>query len=361
MQWIYDQIQWLTSTVNGLIRDVTYIASNVWTRITTAARDAYNDAVAWGQGVIHDLRDVVYHNLLLLVAAIQTVYRDIAATVIAIWAGIQRAVSQAIDYVTGYVQPIVIFLRSLIDSGYAFLRGLVDGAMSAITDLGRRIEHTLQPYLTFIDTLIVILSRNGISRFSDLVNRLYYTIFNFFRDPVGFILVAVWGRLVELGCYAMAYALGTTKYTLPPVPAWGLGTSYPDGEVPENFPTTPGQMTRPVIPMYVSGTRFSNIHPALDFGINDGQNIYAVHSGQVEYAGWSNVGYGYTITIQGDNIWTRYAHLKQCLVNSGDGVIEGQLIAYGDSTGNSTGPHLHFEIKINGRFVDPAAVYGIGG
>jgi len=81
-----------------------------------------------------------------------------------------------------------------------------------------------------------------------------------------------------------------------------------------------------------------------------------MHDGVVEVAGWSTVGYGNTITLRNGKWWTRYAHLDGFGVGKGDTVEAGQKIAEGNSTGNSTGDHLHLEIKLNGVFIDPEQV-----
>lgn len=97
---------------------------------------------------------------------------------------------------------------------------------------------------------------------------------------------------------------------------------------------------------------FWSRHRALDIPCRD-CTIVASQSGVIELAGWQK-GYGNTIVINhGGGIKTRYAHGKQNLVSAGDKVEQGQAIMISGSTGRSTGPHLHFEIKINGQLVNP--------
>ncbi|NQU83870.1 MAG: peptidoglycan DD-metalloendopeptidase family protein [Parcubacteria group bacterium] len=94
-------------------------------------------------------------------------------------------------------------------------------------------------------------------------------------------------------------------------------------------------------------------HSAIDVGGKIGLPIYAVDDGVVEYAGWGT-GYGRQILINHQNgIKTRYAHANSLYVKVGDRVEQGQVIMEMGNTGWSTGPHLHFEIYINGRRVNP--------
>ena len=94
-------------------------------------------------------------------------------------------------------------------------------------------------------------------------------------------------------------------------------------------------------------------HHAIDIAGRIGNPIYATRSGRVEHAGWST-GYGYNVVINhGGGVKTRYAHASQLYVKRGDQVSQGEIIAAIGSTGWSTGPHIHFEIIINGVRVNP--------
>ncbi len=95
-------------------------------------------------------------------------------------------------------------------------------------------------------------------------------------------------------------------------------------------------------------------HTGVDIGETIGDPIYAAESGRVERAGWNNGGYGnYVILNHGNGIQTLYGHQSKILVKAGDTVTRGQTIGLIGSTGRSTGPHLHFEIRINGRVTNP--------
>lgn len=95
-------------------------------------------------------------------------------------------------------------------------------------------------------------------------------------------------------------------------------------------------------------------HKGIDLGGSIGTDIYAYKSGTVIFAGWDATGYGNCIKINhGDGTVTLYAHCSQLYVTAGQTVGEGQTIAAIGQTGWATGPHLHFEIRINGVAVNP--------
>jgi murein DD-endopeptidase MepM/ murein hydrolase activator NlpD len=95
-------------------------------------------------------------------------------------------------------------------------------------------------------------------------------------------------------------------------------------------------------------------HPGIDLHGNYGDPIYACRAGVVVTAGWMG-GYGNaTILDHGGGMATLYGHQSRLAVSDGQQVTAGQVIGYVGSTGYSTGPHLHFEVRINGNPVDPA-------
>ncbi|HTX78852.1 MAG TPA: peptidoglycan DD-metalloendopeptidase family protein [Longilinea sp.] len=88
------------------------------------------------------------------------------------------------------------------------------------------------------------------------------------------------------------------------------------------------------------------IHPAIDIGAHMYDDVVASDGGVIVYDGWNDAGYGNVIVIDHGNGWqTLYAHLSQMFVSCGDSVNQGQKIGAIGVTGNSTGPHLHFEIR----------------
>lgn len=108
-----------------------------------------------------------------------------------------------------------------------------------------------------------------------------------------------------------------------------------------------GYRTHPITGTY-------KMHTGVDFAAPKGTNCVASASGTVIYSGWNSGGYGYTVIIDhGGGVTTLYAHNDSLVAKVGDYVTQGQLIAKIGSTGNSTGPHCHLEVRINGKHTDP--------
>lgn len=116
-----------------------------------------------------------------------------------------------------------------------------------------------------------------------------------------------------------------------------------------------GTFIWPTISRQISGYTYNPpIHPAIDIGGQVGAPIYAVDNGVVVYAGWSDYGYGYLVVVDHGNGWqSAYAHLVSVGVSCGQSVFQGTTIGGLGSTGNSSGPHLHFELVYNGSKVNP--------
>lgn len=94
-------------------------------------------------------------------------------------------------------------------------------------------------------------------------------------------------------------------------------------------------------------------HSGIDIGVDEGTPVHAADGGTVAWSGWMG-GYGYAVVIDhGNGMSTLYGHNSELVVSEGQDVGKGQVIAYAGSTGNSTGPHVHFEVRISGDPVDP--------
>ncbi|MEB3197303.1 MAG: LysM peptidoglycan-binding domain-containing M23 family metallopeptidase [Candidatus Sericytochromatia bacterium] len=112
-----------------------------------------------------------------------------------------------------------------------------------------------------------------------------------------------------------------------------------------------GQMSSPF------GIRGYAFHPGIDICNAVGTPIHAAKEGVVVSAGWMGA-YGYAVDVDhGGGVVTRYGHCSRVVVSAGEHIAAGQMVARMGSTGRSTGPHLHFEVRIHGRAVNPASFF----
>ena len=102
------------------------------------------------------------------------------------------------------------------------------------------------------------------------------------------------------------------------------------------------------------GPRGASMHTGVDFPAAEGTPVAAAASGRVVFAGWRAGGYGFTVVVaHGGGLRTMYAHLSSTLVALGARVEAGTAVGVVGSTGRSSGPHLHFEVRVRGLAVDP--------
>jgi murein DD-endopeptidase MepM/ murein hydrolase activator NlpD len=104
----------------------------------------------------------------------------------------------------------------------------------------------------------------------------------------------------------------------------------------------------------VFGPRGNRFHPGIDLPASYGARVHAAASGRVVYAGWDSGGYGYLVTVaHRGGVRTMYAHLSHIRVRRGQWVPVGNLVGNVGASGEATGPHLHFEVRVRGAAVNP--------
>lgn len=139
-----------------------------------------------------------------------------------------------------------------------------------------------------------------------------------------------------------ASSAGSDDYAYQPVSGSGAFIWPVNGVITSPF----GYRTHPIF-----GTTI--YHSGIDIGVDEGTPVHAADAGVVVEADWIS-GYGYAVIIDhGNGLSTLYGHNSSLAVSAGQSVSQGQVIAYAGSTGNSTGPHVHFEVRSNGDPVDP--------
>ena len=135
------------------------------------------------------------------------------------------------------------------------------------------------------------------------------------------------------------------------------GTSTPDAPSTVTKPVGSGGMIWPIAGRV--SQEFHSGHAGMDIFAPSGTPIYAAKGGTVISAGWNNGGYGNLVIVShGDGLTTAYAHMSQVIASVGQDVGAGTLLGLEGSTGNSTGPHLHFETRVGGSAVNPRQFLG---
>ncbi|MCS6870566.1 MAG: peptidoglycan DD-metalloendopeptidase family protein [Anaerolineae bacterium] len=119
-----------------------------------------------------------------------------------------------------------------------------------------------------------------------------------------------------------------------------------------------GALVVPLPPIYTVMRGFSPYHTGIDLAAPIGTTVFAADGGTVIFAGWSNWGYGNTVVLAHGNLLTLYGHMSRVSVSCGQVVSRGTPIGAVGSTGNSSGPHLHFEIRVGEVPQNPESYLG---
>jgi murein DD-endopeptidase MepM/ murein hydrolase activator NlpD len=134
-----------------------------------------------------------------------------------------------------------------------------------------------------------------------------------------------------------------TPFLLPTIEGGVAALPYvADNCAPQGYPVE-GLLTQ----------RFHAYHGGIDIGVPLGTPVLATHSGTIVIAGWSDVGYGNLVVVQNGAFITYYAHNTSLNVVGGQQVGRGTILAFSGSTGNSSGPHVHYETRVLDVPVDP--------
>jgi murein DD-endopeptidase MepM/ murein hydrolase activator NlpD len=138
----------------------------------------------------------------------------------------------------------------------------------------------------------------------------------------------------------------------------GTASAVVDSSASGSYGSKPVPSGRPVATGWTSQNYHSG-HHALDIAVPVGTPIKTTMDGKVIHAGWNNQGYGNLVIVENGDYRTYYAHLSSMPVSVGETVAAGTTIGLSGNTGNSTGPHLHYEIRRNRVQIDPtSATFG---
>ena len=355
LNWLYNQANKVTQFFGSLYNTVINAAVNAY----AWAREFTNEAYYNARSLIYSIRDSLRGTFDGLINQIRD-YLISKYWEVRNWAEIQIAVvrqlaeklyNYAIDQLTSRYWEVRNWVDIQIEVAKQLLQAVMDGKISLWDN-----RYNPLLYLSALkDKILALTSDNWFTRLKDLIETGYQNISTMANDPLAFVAAAIWPFFQSMLCYAIAYGMGTTKYTLPSIPNWsggGSGSTY-DGEIP----TGSTGLARPLNSLYISGYIYnpSTGHYGVDYGLTMGATVRAAHDGVVISVKPGTSGYGNHIIIQSSEYWSLYAHLQSFKVSAGDQVKAGQAIAAGDSTGNSTGPHLHFELKVKGSYVNPVS------
>ncbi len=361
LSWLYNQASMVYAWFSSSFWTFLSTVQNTWTWISNKATDTYNRATAWAKGEIDKVQANLTNTINWASQAITDARNYALNLVNNVGSTISSGLKTVESYALGLVNGAIATLRGETDTKDGQVQSQVQGWVpSFVTDALRPFAWLLDLRQSLTD-LLTTLTPATVTQLKELLSTTLANVKSFFQDPVTFIFGVIWSSILDFLGYKLATAFGTLEAELPPPPTWGTGGGAGGGG-PTAPPGTVGAgLYSPLTYIYLSGYSFSSQHPGADFGILDRQPVFAAHEGEVREAGWSAIGFGFTVTIQGTRYWSRYGHLSQVLVSSGQRVEPGTLIAYGNSTGNSTGPHLHFELRDYGVYVDPLSVIGPGG
>ena len=178
------------------------------------------------------------------------------------------------------------------------------------------------------------------------------------------------GQRLDLRTKAAPHAPATARPAHKPRPQKKAPSRTAEKAPAPKAPTTTTTLTAPVsaetgTPYHKAGSSWSKgYHTGVDFPVPTGTSVKAVAAGEVVDAGWGG-SFGYQVVIRhADGRYSQYAHLSAISVKAGGSVSVGQRIGRSGSTGNSTGPHLHFEVRTGPGFgsdIDPVAYLRAGG
>ena len=361
---------WLLNYLLGISSRVITLFSSYYFRVIDAARFAFAWAVDQAAKALKSARSFALDLWANVRAFARMLVAGAKATAVILF-------NSAKGFAVGIFNSVKAFATVLFNVAKSFAVGLFNSAKAFVISqilaakalLGVLIDAAVRnllrlmddwPLLSpFVKRLRVFFSEENLKKLEVSLKEDFDTLHLFVSNPVGF-LVAFWRTfMLTFLDFALGYALGTTNRDLPPWPSFGDGGGGPFPSPGPGPGPTPSGLVAPLSRLRISGHRFTPGHLGVDLGCTQQDAVFAMHDGIVETAGFSAVGYGYNVTIRGAGWWTRYAHLKADKLTTLDAVSAGDPIGICDNTGNSSGNHLHLEIKKNGRFVDPIPLLGL--
>ena len=371
-------LSWLAQQVSALWTKIKQTASDAWNNAYSQASRAYQNAVNWVNANIKPIAAQASQMALAASDAVKGMWSTAVKAAKSLLDPFEAQINQRLLLLQDFFRDPWSILIHYMPAWFNTLEARVMQKLLLIEDFFRDPWSIIKPFLpSWLLTLearvmqrllliedllkhpksiLTILFPGTFDRLFAILETWWDTLSTFVSDPLGFILAFIIAYILPVLEWSLAYAIDPHNPDMPPWPVWGQG-GYGGAIYPGKGPP-PGAsgLAPPLDYLRISGYTFRQGHPGLDLGLTVGTSVYAMHSGRVTYATWDGRNYGFTVVIQGGEWWTRYAHLSKIGVTIDQQVRQRQTIGLGGSTGNSTGPHLHLEIKHNGTFIDPVTV-----
>lgn len=361
LQWLYDRASRVFEFLGSLYYKIRDAALYAWDWIQQTANDTfwkvynwitywYDRAVMGAKALVQGVTDLAWH---LWGRAVQAAKDLVKIVEYEFWHALAVSSQAARDLIK--ITEYNLF-KTLTDASIAsqnLIKVVEYNVFKTLNDAAQNLTALVNQANDAVDAVKKNIGLDDPERMNTLTTFLNNPLSWFAAYLIGIILIALE--------YSVAIALGTEEAILPPAPDFSVGgAGGPVGSGP-GPPPGAAPLAPPLDHLYLSGFRYDASHRGSDFGCTTSSTLYACHSGRVVVAGWSNVGYGNYVIIQGSEWWSLYGHLSQIGVAVGQVVSTRQPIGLCGCTGNSSCNHLHLELKHYGQFVDPVLVFGVGG
>jgi len=354
--WLYQQVRDLWNYVRSLPAQIAASANKLLASIASAAQGAYNSAVAWASARLEALGSALWaawkqidYAVTQARAWVDARVKELTTLISSIGRNIQAWALDQLDILHVWVSDIVKWLSGNFYAALEVVRARIDELLGAYF-------WPVWKWFGFWADRLSIFTNDALEMLHHFFSSLYRFLSKLVDDPVGVIAAILASFLLDFLGELLATAMGSVKAELGPERRFGKYSSrgiVGDGAPPPGA----GGLGSPLSSLWIdNGNTFGPGHPGLDLQLEIGQEVYAMHDGVATVHDYDADGYGNWVTIAGGSWWTLYGHLQSAAIGDVEQVYQGQVVGYGDDTGNSTGPHLHLEVKYNGRYIDPATV-----
>lgn len=356
MTWLYRQVEDLWNYVRSLPAQIAASANKLLASFAGLAQGAYDRAVAWAHDQLEALAGALWaawkqidYAVAQARAWVDARLKELTTLIASVGRDIQAWALDQMDVLHVWVSDTVKWLSGELYSALAVVEAWVNEVLGEYF-------WPVWKWFSFWADRLSIFTNDALAMLRSFFTSLYRFLLKLADDPIGVFAAILASFLLDFLGELLATAMGSVKEELGPERRFGKYSSR--GIVGNGAPPPGAGGTSAPLggALAVSGYTFGSGHPGLDLHLEIGQEVYAMHSGVATVHAFDADGYGNWITISGGGWWTLYGHLQSASIDSGGEVYQGQVIGYGDDTGNSTGPHLHLEVKYNGVYVDPATV-----